>query len=91
MTITQLGDWTVHHPNGVAHREDGPAIHSPLHQEWFKNVNGQPVCHRADGPARMFINHPTHGKLWCEWWLEGKFQMSATVNEETFNNHWVQE
>jgi hypothetical protein len=70
------------------HRHDGPAIKHPTHQEWFKNVNGAPKCHRADGPARMFKIAPDGQKLFCEWWLEGKFQTSATIDEETFNKYW---
>ena len=77
-------DETIHMLNGKKHREDGPAVYSPLVKEWW--VNGQ--LHRVDGPARMMSGGSMmfyeHGKLHrkegpavilsngCqEWWVNG--------------------
>ena len=77
-------DQTTHLLNGKKHREDGPAVYSPLVQEWW--INGE--LHRMDGPARLINNGSMmfyeHGRLHrengpaiilsngCqEWWVNG--------------------
>ena len=88
-TGIQFGDFTYHvDATFVMHREDGPAIKHPTHQEWFKNVNGQPRCHRSDGPARIFKVAPDGQKFVAEWWTEGTFILSAVLSEEVFMQYW---
>lgn len=73
----------IHTVNGVLHREDGPAVISPTHQEWY--LNG--VLHRTDGPARMFHCAPSGHEKLCEWWFEGKYQANGCVDHDTFHQH----
>lgn len=75
--------WLVYMKGGVVHREDGPAVISPIHQEWF--VNGK--HHRDNGPAVMHINHPISGKFICEWHFNGECKYVDTLDEETFNEY----
>jgi hypothetical protein len=50
-------------PDGIFHREDGPAIEYPDgHRAWY--LNGK--HHREDGPALIQSN----GKMW--WYQNGK-------------------
>ena len=51
-------------PFSNLHREDGPAITTPLKKEWRQNGK----LHRIDGPAVIYPN-PSNRK---EWWVDGK-------------------
>lgn len=74
----------IHTLNGVLHREDGPAVISPMHQEWY--ING--VLHREDGPARCFITHPAGGERIVEFWFNGVYTAQACeLDHCVFNNH----
>lgn len=76
---------TVYTLNNKKHREDGPAVESPILKEWW--INGE--LHREDGPARMCsggsVYYYSRGKLHredgpaiilsnglSEWWWNGK-------------------
>ena len=78
-------DETTYMSNGFRHREDGPAVISPLKKEWW--INGQ--LHRDDGPARICNNgsetYYVRGQLHRvdgpavklsngleEWWVKGQ-------------------
>jgi len=73
----------IHTFKGVLHREDGPAVIFPTHQEWY--CHGK--LHRTDGPARMFHVAPDGQEKVAEWWMEGKYHGGACLDHETFHKH----
>ena len=79
----KFGGVEMHFLDGYFHREDGPAIMTNDAHEYL--VMGQ--YHREDGPARMYKNKENH----CEWWLNGKPQLSGKISDEEFDKHWHKE
>ena len=88
--VATVGDMTIHTKAGVVHRDDGPAIVTSWSQEWF--VNG--TAHRADGPAKVYLNHPVGGKYIAEWYENGKYYHQEQYKEherDAFMAHWHKE
>lgn len=75
--------WIVHIKAGLLHREDGPAVTSDNHQEWYQNG----ILHRDDGPARMFHLAPDGNERIAEWWFSGQHQLSASLDHSGFHSH----
>jgi len=72
METNAFGDKYWRLPNGVCHREDGPAVeYSSGRKEWY--INGHK--HREDGPA---VERSDGGK---EWWIDGKLIYQEASND----------
>src|ERR1039458_10129199 len=65
VTLAVLADGTKEWrlPNGLLHRDDGPAVESPYNvKEWYKDGKR----HREGGPA------VEKDSGWEEWWFDGQ-------------------
>lgn len=89
--------------SGEKHREDGPAVEGPGHQEWY--ING--LRHREDGPAQVTPNctsyyiqgrrHRTDGPAFSTqdyeaWWVDGlrhRHDGPAIIDPVNGDEYWL--